>query len=54
MTENKNDIINDRDERYEDWCFDCGHCTGNTCPHALSCEDGEQWTPQEFEDDCDE
>lgn len=41
-------------ERYEDWCFDCGHCTGNTCPHALNCEDGEQWTPQDLEDDCDE
>ena len=43
--------MNEMNERYEDWCFDCEHC--NACKHDSVCKNGEMWEPKDFEDDLD-
>jgi hypothetical protein len=42
---------NERNERYEDWCFDCEHCGNNVCKHDSVCKNGEMWEPNDSEYD---
>lgn len=40
---------NEKNEQYEDWCFDCDCCKGNVCMHDSDCVNGSLWTPSDAE-----